>query len=107
MNKKSSKKKSPHDKTVKKIATEFKKKGFDVKADLHGFKQPKPISGKIPDIVATKGRIKKIIEVETPQSNRKDREQQNVFKKSAQKSKFTTYKKVLTKSSKQKSKQKK
>ena len=59
---------SKHDAEVKRTAAKFKEQGFDVKADLRGFSRPDTIGGYRPDVVATKGRQREIVEVETPDS---------------------------------------
>lgn len=82
-----------HKRTVKKTARKLKSNGWNTKADnVKGFKDPKPIRGRTPDITATKGNKKKIIEVETPKSMKRDKKQRATFKKHAAKRKNTTYK---------------
>ena len=74
-----------HNAKVKQIAERLRRKSWDVKADIGGFEQPAPIgkNGKIPDIVAKKRGAKKIIEVETPETVGKDKEQHETFRRSA------------------------
>jgi len=71
---------SEHDKKVKRIAAGYRGKGWDVRADLPDDKPPKPIHGKTPDIVATKGKRAIIVEVETDQSFDKDKNQRAIFR---------------------------
>lgn len=59
---------SAHDKKVREEANKLKRQGFDVDADVSGFQKPKTIAGYRPDILATKGKQRKIIEVETHDS---------------------------------------
>lgn len=89
---------SRHDRTVKREAIELKKEGWNVKADLKGFEQPDPIgrSGRIPDIVATKRGHRKIIEVETPTSVVKDKEQLSTFRRHAAQKPNTTFEVIET-----------
>ena len=90
---------SKHDSEVKKVALEFKKKGFDVDADIPGFKRPKPIKHYIPDVVAKKGHQKKIVEVETPDSKGtpRDKAQQRTFRSEANKKANTTFRRKIAK----------
>ena len=78
-------KQTKHDKKVKEIANKLKKQGWKVKADVKDFDKPDPIGKekRIPDIVAEKGKKKKIIEVETEATIEKDKKQQETFRKSA------------------------
>ena len=57
-----------HDRTVQAEATRLKNQDYKVKADVKGFPRPDTVRGYRPDVVATKGRERKIIEVETPDS---------------------------------------
>ena len=63
-----SKKLSAHDKKVSKIAGGYKSQGYTVKADLPGQSKPAMIGEYRPDVVATKGRKTRVVEVETPKS---------------------------------------
>ncbi len=88
-----------HDAAVRRIANEFKKKGYDVKADVSGFRKPDTIRGHRPDVVAKKGRERKIVEVETPDSvgTARERGQQQAFRQSAKSSDKTTFERRVTK----------
>ena len=55
----SKKSQSKHDAEVRKIANDLKQKGYEVDADVKGFKKPDTIGGYRPDVVATKGAQKK------------------------------------------------
>jgi peptidoglycan hydrolase-like protein with peptidoglycan-binding domain len=94
----SKKTQSKHDSTVKKIASQLQKKGYEVQADIPGFQQPKTISGYRPDVVGTKGKQRQIVEVETPDSvdSTRDVKQQKAFQQAANRSKNTTFKRKLT-----------
>jgi len=85
MTKRSSFGQNKHNAKVKQIAEGLRRKGWNVKADIGGFERPAPIgkNGKIPDIVAKKRGAKKIIEVETPETMGKDKEQHETFRRSA------------------------
>lgn len=88
-----------HDKEVKKIAGKYKSEGFKVKADLSGYKQPRPIGkyGRIPDVEAERGSKREIVEVETPETLRSHKEQQTTFKKHAAQKKNTKFTIKVTK----------
>lgn len=73
---------------MSKIANNEKKNPKNiVRADIPGFKKPKPIGKKKRIIdVSVEGRngnLKKLIEVETTKSDKRDKDQQSTFKKSA------------------------
>lgn len=82
-----------HNKSVRTVANEHKNNGYDVHADISGFKKPAGIGkdNRIPDIVATKNGRTKIIEVETPTSLMTDKNQQSTFRRSAAHRKNTTF----------------
>lgn len=88
---------SRHDNEVKRITREFKKKGYDVKADIPGYSRPDTISGYRPDIVATKGNQTKIVEVETTESisSARDIKQSKAFRNAATRSKSTTFRRKV------------
>ncbi len=80
--------KSKHDKTVRRVAGGYKSQGWKVRADnVKGYKDPKPIRGRVPDVVARKSGKTRVVEVETKGSMRADRKQREVFKKYTSKSK--------------------
>ena len=89
---------SKHDAEVRSEAKKLKDQGYDVKADVSGYLQPDTIGGFRPDAVGTKGKEKKIIEVETPDSvdSARDTKQQEAFRKSAKRSKSTTFRRKVT-----------
>jgi len=90
---------SKHDALVREIARELKKKGFDIAADVRGFPTPDTIGGSRPDVVARKGKARKIVEVETPDSvgSTRDAEQQRAFRAAAKRAKNTTFMRRVTK----------
>ncbi len=90
---------SKHDTEVRRTASGLERRGYDVKADVKGFSQPDTISGFRPDVVATKGRERKIVEVETPDSvgSARDQKQQQAFRRSANRSEKTTFSRKVTK----------
>jgi len=90
---------SKHDQKVKTEAVKLKRQGYNVQADIPGFEKPDGI-GKdnyVPDIVAKKTSSTKIIEVETPTSLNKDKDQQTAFKRSAAQQRGTTFEIKVTK----------
>ena len=82
-----------HDSLVKRISKELENKGFTVEADVPGYHSPSSIRGYRPDIVAQKGKSRRIIEVETPDSisSIRDKKQQTAFRNTANRSKHTTF----------------
>ena len=78
---------SKHDREVKKTAKEFEDKGYEVNADIQGYSKPKTVLGYRPDVAATKGNKKVIVEVETPDSVNiaRDKAQQAAFSRAARK----------------------
>ncbi len=99
MAKRTKQKQSIHDVKVKNLANQLKRKGYNVKADLTGFEKPSPIgkNNRIPDIEATKRGVRKIVEVETPESLEKDKDQLSTFQKSAAQRKRTTFETIIAK----------
>ena len=75
----------------------LEEQGFDVKADVSGFTPPNIIGGNRPDVVATRGKKRIIVEVETEDSvdSPRDQKQQQVFKQAAKRSKNTTFKRKI------------
>lgn len=90
---------SKHNVEVRRTANQLKKQGYNVKADIIGFSRPDTIDGFRPDVIAQKGNIRKIVEVETPDSvdSVRDQKQQKAFKNSAARSKATTFIRKVTK----------
>lgn len=88
-----------HDAVVRRIAKDLEQQGYNVKADVSGFRKPDTIRGYRPDVVAKKGRERKIIEVETPDSvgSARDRGQQQAFRQTAKSSDKTTFELRVTK----------
>ena len=84
-----------HNKTVRRVASGFKSQGWKVKADVSGYSSPRTIGGRQPDVVAIKGSKTRVVEVETPNSYKKDAGQRKVFRDWASRSsdrKFRTKK---------------
>jgi len=90
---------SKHDSTVRRIARDLKAKGYDVRADVTGFSQPRTFGGYKPDVVATKGKYRKIIEVETSESvaSARDIAQQSAFRRVANRSQNTVFRRNIVK----------
>lgn len=95
------KKTSQHDKKVLEITRAHKRDGWNVRADLPGYKKPNPIgrSKRIPDIQATKRGTTRIYEVETKKSSKTDINQRKTFQRYAAKKPKTTFKTINTKKS--------
>ncbi|MBA7480805.1 hypothetical protein ES707_16267 [subsurface metagenome] len=97
---------SAHHRKVQRLSRELKKEGYDVKADIKGYRRPRPIgkSKARPDIVAKKLGITRIVEVETPKSLVRDKEQIRTFFRSVAHRRKTTLDIVVTKPRKPKKK---
>ena len=89
---------SKHNTTVNKLANQYKKKGYKVKADIEGWGKPDTIKGVRPDIIAEKGGHKTVVEVETKDSvdSKRDQQQQQAFKNWSKTSDTKHYKRVVT-----------
>lgn len=87
-----------HDRRVKREATEYKKKGYTVEADVSGFPQPGTIGGQRPDIMARKGTYVSIVEVETPDSvnSAHAQAQDSSFRRAARRRPNWHYRRVVT-----------
>ncbi len=96
--KRSTRSQSRHDKAAQKRAEQLQRQGFEVKADLKGFKQPDTIRGLRPDIDARKGKQRVIVEVETPESkdDRRAQRQESAFAGAAKRSPTTRFEKIVT-----------
>lgn len=95
---KSSRTLSTHDRKVREIARTLEKQGYKVRADVRGREKPKPIAKKfVPDIEATRHGRRVIVEVETPTSLSKDKEQLKTFARHAGQKADTTFRVVVTK----------
>ena len=97
MNKRTKTGQKIHDTEVLRWAKQKVKQNFDVKADLPGWKKPAKIKGAIPDGYAEKGTDKKILEVETPQTLKEDKEQREKFREWADSGKNRTFLTKVTK----------
>lgn len=88
---------SKHDAEVRRVARQFKGKGYDVQADVRGYPKPDTIGGLRPDVVAKRGVERKIVEIETPESRNtaRDLAQQQAFRQAAKRSKDTTFRRVV------------
>jgi len=91
MTKRSKRKQTCHNKSVKNRAAGFKGNGYNVKADLLGYKKPKTYNGSRPDIVATKGKKTILVEAETKDTRFKDLEQQRNLRRYANSHKNTQF----------------
>jgi hypothetical protein len=89
---------SRHDTEVRRIAESLQRRGYDVAADVPGFPRPETIRGYRPDVVASKGTERRIVEVETPDSldTARDLAQQKAFRETADRSKNTVFRRTVT-----------
>jgi hypothetical protein len=89
--------KETHDRKVRQIAKELKQKRWKVQADLKTYDTPDGIGKNdyTPDIVATRGNKKIIIEVDTPDTV--DNDQLASFRRSAAQRENTHFEHVVTK----------
>ncbi len=94
----SSRSQSQHDQAVKKRAEQLQRQGFEVRADLKGWKQPDTIRGIRPDVDARKGQQRVIVEVETPESkgDRRAERQRRAFEGAAKRSAKTQFETIVT-----------
>ena len=88
-----------HDQVVRRLASQLKREGWQVKVDLPNRKQPDPIgkNGRIPDIQAIKRGRTKLIEVETPSTAYSHKEQVSTFRRSAAQKQNTSFNLVIAK----------
>jgi hypothetical protein len=93
MSKRTKQQQTKHDKRIAVLARKYKRGGAQVKADIKGYKQPKPIGKgrRIPDLTVKKSGWTKIIEVETKNSLKKDKKQHATFRRSASHKKRTKF----------------
>lgn len=91
-----------HDRKVQQLARELAQQGYNVQADLKSYETPAGIGqgGFIPDIVATKGSKTKIIEVDTPGTEKPA--QLTAFRRSAAQRSNADFEHVITKPRKRK-----
>ncbi len=89
---------SKHDKAVRKRAEQLARQGYTVQADLKGWKQPGTIRGVRPDIDASKGTKRVIVEVETAESieDARAQRQARAFTAAAKRSKDARFEKIVT-----------
>ena len=82
---------SRHDREVKRIADRLSNSGYRVNAAVPGHPRPSTIGGRRPDVVATKGGAKRIIEVETEDTYDRDRGQRRAFRDYADRHENTSF----------------
>ena len=80
-----------HDESVRRRAIGLEANGWGVNADISGYSRPNILNGSIPDIDATKGKKRRIIEVETPDTRFTDLEQHRNLRKFAKENKKTEF----------------
>ena len=86
------KRETRHNQAVRNSANWYKRNGYDVKADVSGFKRPPPMNGSIADVVARKADKRIIIEFETESSVNSDRKQRDNLRKFANTHEKTVFK---------------
>ena len=93
MRKRSKSQQQKHDRKVRSEAKKYQKSGWNVKADVKGYKKPSKIGKhrRIPDIEATKRGTRHIVEVETKDTINSDKAQRSTFRRSAAKRRRTKY----------------
>ena len=84
-----------HDEAVLRSVKWYESQGYKVKADLPDYDKPKKIKGYIPDWIAKKGKKEIIGEVETKDTNQKDKDQQKAFKEYAKEKRTVEFKKRI------------
>ena len=57
-----------HDRAIRAEANNYKKRGYEVQADVSGYPQPPTVGGYRPDLMVKKGGQRTIVEVETEDS---------------------------------------
>ena len=90
---------SPTDRERRKIvelASDYKAKGFEVSANVHGFESPRTIKGIKPDLVAIKGDEIIIVEVKTSASAKRSKETIEQLARYAKESPGTRFDLVIT-----------
>lgn len=94
----SKKSQSDHNNTVKKLSKQYRQKGYEVKADVEGWKKPGTIKGVRPDIIAEKSGYKTVVEIETKESvhSKRDLQQQKTFRDWSKNSNKKHYKRIVT-----------
>ena len=87
-----------HDDKVRKCAQQYKRQGYEVKADLLGYKRPTLIGQdkRIPDVEATKGGRREIVEVETPETAKAHKDQHATFRRHAAQKRNTKFRIEVT-----------
>lgn len=86
-----------HDNEVKKVAKDYAGRGYDVEADISGYKRPPTVGGYRPDVRAKKGKYETLVEVETPDTvdTVHALSQELAFRKSARRSPNRHFKKKI------------
>jgi len=94
----STKGQSQHDREVRRIAKDYQQKGYDVEADIRGWKQPSTIEGVRPDVIARKGSHETAVEVETRESvgSKRDEKQKEAFKDWSKGDPTKHFKRIMT-----------
>jgi len=91
MPKRSTRTQTCHNNSVLRRAAGLRVNGWKVKDDIPYFQRPSVLIGSRPDIKATKAKKRRIIEVETPESKRKDKLQHKNLRNFAKSQKSTQF----------------
>lgn len=87
-----------HHRKVQRTARQLAKQGWTVRAaNVRGYDPPAEIAGRVPDIVATKPGRRRIIEVETPDTYERHKEQLKTLTRHAAQKKRTSFEIIVTK----------
>lgn len=81
-----------HDESVARSVVAYRQRGYSVRADLPGEKRPKKIGGFVPDIIAVKDQREVVVEVETGNLTKRDKEQRAAFQRYADSKKGREFK---------------
>lgn len=85
-----------HDQAVRRSAAQYRGQGFKVSVDLPGEPKPKSIGGFRPDLIAKKGKKEIIVEIETPETAKIDKDQHDAFRGYANRKAARKFRKRIT-----------
>jgi hypothetical protein len=94
----SKRRQAEHDQEVRRLANEYKNKGYNVEADLPNWDQRGTIRGVRPDLRVRKQGHETLIEVETPESeeSKRDEKQKKIFKQWSKGSEQKHFRRIVT-----------
>ncbi|HJT10259.1 MAG TPA: hypothetical protein VJ771_05690 [Candidatus Nitrosotalea sp.] len=91
MSKRTRRSQTCHNNSILRRAVGLEANGWKVKADIQGFKRPPVLNHSRPDIIATKGKRRRIIEVETTDTRFRDRPQHRKLREYARNHRRTEF----------------